>query len=54
MKKIILKMQGASGKIELFILPTDNYSKITELIEFYGLTDYKLLDWKIETITILN
>jgi hypothetical protein len=54
MRRIILKMKGAKGEIELFVLPTDNSYKITELIEFYGLSDYKLLDWKIETITILK
>ena len=54
MKRIVLKMKGADGKIQLFVLPTDNYSKIAELIEKHELSDYKLITWRIETITILQ
>jgi hypothetical protein len=54
MKRIVLTMKGADNVKKLYVLPTDNHFKINEMIEHYGLTDYKLINWKIENITILN
>ena len=54
MRKIVLTMKGADNVKRLFVIPTDNHYKINEMIEKYGLTDHKLINWKIEDITILN
>ena len=54
MERIVLKMKGSDGKNKKFILPTKDHYQINNLIDFYGLNDYKLITWKIENITTLN
>lgn len=53
MRRIILTMLCADNVQRLYVLPTDDYSQITQMIEKYGLTDHKLINWKIEDITII-
>ena len=53
MANIVLKMTDKDSKKHLFILPTEDNFLINEMIKKYSLESYTLINWSLETITIL-
>ena len=53
-KRIVISAQGADGKIISVILNTADHCKIMSEMERHSLLDYKILDWKIKKVLVLD
>ena len=53
-KRIVIKAQGADGEIISVILNTADHYEIMSEMEKCGLLDYKILDWRVERVLVLE
>ena len=54
MTKLWVKTIGADKKHYEFVFDSTDYTKLTELMAEHGLSDYKIIDWRLKNITFIQ